>query len=338
MAHSQGFKIAQEKIFPGERKIVNLDVAKLYDFTDISIPIEVYCGAQPGPRLFLSSTIHGDEINGVEIIRRILQKKALRELRGILIAAPIINVFGFNTKSRYLPDRRDLNRSFPGSSRGALASRIAALFMKEVVSKCTHGIDLHTAAIHRNNLPQIRACMDDSEAKKLALRFGAPVVMHSTTRDGSLREATRRKGIPVLLYEGGQALRFDEEAIRLGVQGCLRVMRSIGMLPRKTEKVKKPFVAQSSHWIRAPHSGSVSTEVKLGQEVRKGDEIATLLDPFGRNRIVVMSDVSGIVIGKLELPLVNKGDAMFHIALNEKTQRAKLDFRKNLADRELLNE
>lgn len=319
-------KIGNQRIFPGERKIIDLNVAKLYDFTDISIPVEILRGSSHGPTLFISSTIHGDEINGIEIIRRLLRKKILRSLVGNLIVVPIVNVFGFNNKSRYLPDRRDLNRCFPGSTRGALASRIAALFMKEVVAKSTHGIDLHTGAIYRNNLPQIRTSLEDRTSKKLAEAFGAPVIIHSALRDGSLREATRRRGIPVLLYEAGEALRFNEEAIRTGVNGCLGVMRSIGMLPPSTHKKDRSeiFFANGSQWVRAPHSGFVNTSISLGQRVSKNEELATILDPFGETRISVTASCSGIVIGKLELPLVNQGDAMFHIATSRPAPREKL--------------
>ena len=197
-----------QTIKPGERKKIFLRIAALYDYTDISIPIEVIRGKVDGPILFISAAIHGDEINGVEIVKRVLKRVSIDKLKGTLIAIPIVNVFGFNNLSRYLPDRRDLNRSFPGQKNGSLASRLASIFMKEIVHKCTHGIDLHTGAVHRTNLPQIRACLDDAATKTLAKSFGVPVVIDSTLRDGSLREAARRKGIPMLLFEGGEALRF----------------------------------------------------------------------------------------------------------------------------------
>ena len=223
--------IGGTSISPGERKRVLLDVAKLYDFTDMNIPIEVIRGKKDGPVLFVSGAIHGDEINGVEIIRQLLTHKALSRIKGTLIAVPIVNVFGFNTKSRYLPDRRDLNRCFPGSENGSLAAQIAHIFMTEIVQKCTHGIDLHCAAINRINLPQIRACLDDPLTENMAKAFHVPVVLHSELRDGSLRQATKELGIPTLLFEGGESLRFNGKVIKGGLQGVLSVMRDIGMLP-----------------------------------------------------------------------------------------------------------
>lgn len=321
--------IGGEVILPGERKNVLLRTASLYDRTGLSIPIEVIRGKLDGPTLFISAAIHGDEINGVEIIKRLLARKALKRLRGTLILAPIVNVFGFNNKSRYLPDRRDLNRSFPGSKTGSLASRVANIFMKEVVSKCTHGIDLHTGAIHRANLPQIRACLDDAETKKLATKFGVPVVIHAGTRDGSLREAARRKNVKILLYEGGQALRFEEGPIKTGLAGCLSVMKEIGMLPLNQATIPDPsaqkqvFIAKDSFWVRAPSSGSFHAKKRLGSAVKEGDLLATISDPFGGNPTHVVSPYPGIVIGLSKIPLVNAGEAMFHVATFKDVRKVK---------------
>ncbi len=311
--------IGGEVIKKGERKRVLLDVAKLYDFTDMNIPIEVIRGKQDGPVLFVSGAIHGDEINGVEIIRRLLTKKALSRLKGTLIAVPIVNVFGFNTKSRYLPDRRDLNRNFPGSEKGSLTAQLAHTFMTEVISHCTHGIDLHTAAINRANLPQIRACLDDPETKRMAEAFQVPVMLHSSLRDGSLREATQSKNIPTLLFEGGEALRFNEKVIKSGLAGVLSVMRELGMLlPLKNKKpAKDVFIARSSHWIRAPHSGILTVKKKIGQRVRKGHVLGVISDPFGREKHELVAKRSGIIIGAVTLPLLNRGDAAFHVATFE---------------------
>lgn len=303
----------------GERKRILLDVAKLYDFTDMNIPIEVIRGKKDGPILFVSGAVHGDEINGVEIVRQILGKKALSRIKGTLIAVPIVNVFGFNTKSRYLPDRRDLNRSFPGSDNGSLTGQLAHIFMKEIVEKCTHGIDLHCAAINRINLPQIRACLDDQETQRMAEAFKVPVVLHSDLRDGSLRQATRELQIPTLLFEGGEALRFNGKVIKSGVQGVLSVMREIGMLaPLKNKPAKKEvFVARSSHWIRAPHSGILSAKKKIGQRVKKKEILGIISDPFGIEKHEILARKTGIIIGAATLPLLNKGDAVFHVATFE---------------------
>lgn len=313
-------QFGHELVGPGERKRINLEVATLYDYTKINIPIEVIRGREEGPTLFISAAIHGDEINGIEIIKRILQSPKINRLKGTLICIPVVNTFGFNNLSRYLPDRRDLNRCFPGSSRGSLGSRVANIFMREIVNKCSHGIDLHTGAIHRSNIPQIRASLDNEETKKLAHEFETPIIINSSLRDGSLREAARKRKVNILLFEGGEALRFEEDVIKSGLKGCLAIMRSIGMLPQKSKKKKKAkkqttHVAESSHWIRAPHSGSVKQIKKLGDEVMEGEILAVISDTFGNHPYNVRAKASGIIIGMSTIPLVNKGDAMIHIAL-----------------------
>ena len=242
---------------------------------------------------------------------------ALKRLSGDVIAVPIVNIHGLINHSRYLPDRRDLNRCFPGTEKGSLAGRLANLFMQEIVAQSTHGIDIHTGAIHRNNLPQIRANLDDQETKKLAKAFEVPVIISSTLRDGSLREAAAEYGIPMLLYEAGEALRFDEVSIRAGVKGIINVMRSLEMLP-PTRRIRKkqiePVVARSSSWERSPDSGIFRAMVPLGGRVKKGTLLGVVGDPFGDMETQVNASFSGIVIGRTNLPLVNEGDALFHIA------------------------
>lgn len=313
--------IGGELISPGQRKHISLDVAKLYDFTDMSIPIEVIRGKKEGPILFVSGAIHGDEINGVEIVRRLLLKKNLKRIKGTLIAVPIVNVFGFNTNSRYLPDRRDLNRSFPGSKNGSLTSQLAYTFMQEIVEKCTHGIDLHSAAVNRINLPQIRACLDDPEVREMANAFNVPVVLDAKTREGSLRDATRTKNIPTILFEGGEALRFNERTIKSGLNGIMSVMRNIGMLPKTKETHKttshEVFIARSTHWVRAPHSGILSTKTTLGERVKKGTVIGVILDPFGQEEHHIIARKTGVVIGMATMPLVSRGEAVFNVATFE---------------------
>jgi predicted deacylase len=300
----------------GNRVTVDLPLGKLYTHSPLSMPVHVVCGKKPGPNLFVSAAIHGDELNGVEIIRRLLKSSSLARLRGILIAIPVVNVHGLLHHSRYLPDRRDLNRTFPGSERGSLAARLAHIFMEEIVSQCTHGIDLHTGAVHRSNLPQIRANLDDEETKRLANAFGVPLILNSNIRDGSLREASSELGLPMLLYEGGEALRFDEVSIRAGVRGIKNVMYDLNMLTskRKRKEVVKPVVARSSSWIRASSSGMFRAVVPLGTHVQKNTVLGVVSDPFGETEIEVSASVEGIVIGRNNLPLVNEGDALFHVA------------------------
>ena len=245
-------------------------------------------------------------------------------MRGALIAIPIVNVLGFLNLSRYLPDRRDLNRSFPGSERGSAAGRLANIFCQEIVTQADCGIDLHTGAVHRANLPQIRAQLGDEETARLARAFGVPVLIDAVERDGSLRAQATRLGIPLLVYEAGEALRFDDVCIRGGVQGVTRVMRALGMLPesKKPPAKLKSVVARDSAWVRAPQSGIVRSAVRLGAYVSADQPIARISDPFGTTDIIVRSPYTGIVIGLSRLPLAHEGDAICHIAEFDKTRSA----------------
>ena len=312
---NENFEIDGHIVKPGESKVIELEAGELYTHTPITIPVRVISGKIKGPRLFISGVIHGDEINGVEIIRRLLSHKSLSKLKGTLIAVPVVNIHGFISHNRYLPDRRDLNRSFPGNEHGSLTARLARLFSDEIVDKCTHGIDLHTASGHRFNLPQIRAYLDNDETVKLANAFGAPVILNSNLRDGSLRQSVVESGKPFLLYEAGEVLRFDEFSIRLGVAGILSVMRILGMLKGRPYKSRfNTFTANSSTWVRAPQSGILKVDCLLGGYVAKGDRLGRISDPMGEDEMTVESPIEGVIISNIRLPLVNKGDALFHIA------------------------
>lgn len=287
------------------------------------MPVHVINGKQAGPIMFVTAAIHGDEINGIEIIRRLLATKAVSRLAGTLIAVPVVNVYGFVSQSRYLPDRRDLNRAFPGSEKGSMAARLADTLMSEVVDKCTHGIDLHTAAEGRDNLPQIRVDLDmHPELLELANAFSPPILLDSATRDGTLRDAAGN--LPVLLYEAGEALRFDEVAIRAGLKGILNVMRHLNMLPASKSKEKKSrtWIGNNSVWMRAPQSGILRSRVPLGGIVSDGMVLGLISDPFGEAEQAVISKVSGVLIGMTKLPLVHEGEALYHVATSESTKSA----------------
>lgn len=307
------------EFFPGSRQTVELRLPLLYTHTPVVMTAEVIRGRRPGPRLFVSGAVHGDEINGIEIIRRIIRSPALKHLRGTLIAVPVVNVYGFVRHSRYLPDRRDLNRSFPGSERGSLAGRLAHAFLEEVVAKADYGIDLHTGAVHRENLPQIRASFSgDGVIEGLCKSFGSPVILNADLRENSLRAAAQELGVPVLVFEGGEALRYDEFVIRAGVRGVVGVMRKLGMLRTVSRKGKvshrEPVVARSSQWVRAEQSGILRAAKPLGARVKKGEALGWIADPLGENEVPVISTASGVIIGKINLPLVNEGEALYHIA------------------------
>lgn len=311
-----GLVIGGESILPGETKQIALDMPPLYTATSMSIPVFVKRGKRPGPTLFVSSAIHGDELNGIEIVSRLIKSRSIEKLKGTLIAVPMVNVYGVLNQSRYLPDRRDLNRSFPGSKKGSLAGRIAHLFFKEVVSKCDVGIDLHTGAIHRSNLPQVRADLDDEEVLAMAKAFGVPVLLNADIRDGSLRATASEAGIKILLYEAGQALRYDEFSIRAGVKGIINTMRHLGMLNKSRAKGVPitPFIARASGWVRAPESGFVNHLAQLGDHVEKGDKLAIVADSFGQIQGHILSPAEGVVIGKQNIPLTQEGEAIYHIA------------------------
>ncbi|MEM8673472.1 MAG: succinylglutamate desuccinylase/aspartoacylase family protein [Cyanobacteria bacterium P01_G01_bin.67] len=309
-------EIAKEKIASGQLRHFELPVSRLATQTLVSLPITVVNGIESGPVLWLSAAIHGDELNGVEIIAQILGKIEPQKLRGTIIAVSIVNVFGFIEQSRYLPDRRDLNRSFPGSENGSLASQLANLFMREIVERSTHGIDLHTAAVHRINLPQIRANLEDETTYQCAKAFGAPLMMHSNTRDGSLRHAATQKNIPVLLYEAGEALRFDPLAIKVGVSGIFGVMNHLGMYEHDlTPTIGDSLKATKSRWIRASCGGIFHLLVNLGAKIAKKQELGYITNAFGGQRVAVKAQVEGIIISHIQNPLVNQGDAIIHVAI-----------------------
>ncbi len=306
--------IGGETIPRGRRVRLDLPVARLTTGTMMSLPVTVISGKKPGPRLWLSAAIHGDELNGVDIIRRVARALKPNRLTGAVIAVPVVNIFGLLEQSRYLPDRRDLNRSFPGSSRGSMASRLAALFMREVVSQCTHGIDLHTAAIHRINLPQVRADLEDPATYAFAQAFGAPVIIHASHRDGSLRQAAAKRHIPTLLYEAGEALRFDEDAIQTGVDGIYRVMDYLGMYSPPDTVAPTPVEARETRWVRASRGGIWHRSIALGEMVKQRQPLGFISDTFGDKPVQVRSPMAGLVIGHGQNPLVNQGDALVHIA------------------------
>ncbi len=309
------FVINGVSIPKGKETRLNLDMPKLYN-TPTQLPLIVMRGKQKGPVVFISAAIHGDELNGIEIIRRIRKLKILKRLKGILIFVPIVNIYGMVTLSRYLPDRRDLNRSFPGSLKGSLAGRLAKTFFDEIVGKCDLGIDIHTASIHKSNLPQIRTNIEDKYTFDLAKAFEAPVILHSQIRDGSLRATAQESGVPILLYEAGEALRFDETCIRIGVKGIVNVLKKINMLPEtsKKRKVKVPITTKFSKWIRATHGGILRTIKALGDTAKEGEIIAFIDDPFNDESFEIAAPFGGIIIGKSEIPLVQEGDAVFHMA------------------------
>lgn len=310
------FAIGGSEVSPGETKRLQIPVARLVTQTMLHLPVNVVHGAKKGPRLWISAAIHGDELNGTEIVRRVLQAVDAKKLRGTLVAVPVVNLFGFLEQSRYLPDRRDLNRSFPGSKRGSLAAQIAHLFMTEIVDRCTHGIDLHTGSHHRVNMPQVRGDLDDAEVRRCAVAFGAPVMIHAKNRDGALRDAAAQRGIPVLVYEGGETLRFDDKIIEAGVEGVLGVMACLEMIKKPSGRRRgEPVEVRHTHWARAGRSGIAHLDVQLADRVRRRQVLAVIRDAFGDVSACVRAPHGGIVIGHATTPLVHKGAAVVHVGV-----------------------
>ncbi len=313
---SRAFTVADTEVPPGSLRSLEIPVARLPTGTWVQLPIAVAHGARPGPKVWINAAIHGDELNGVEIVRRVLGRIDPRTMRGTLIAAPIVNVFGFLSQDRYLPDRRDLNRSFPGSARGSLAGRLAHLFMNEVVDGCEIGLDLHTGSNGRTNLPQIRAQIRDRRTRELAEAFGAPVMINARDRSGSLRQVATRRGARVLVYEGGEAGRFDRVAISVGTDGVLRVLAHLKMMSARhvRKRGRQPLAATGTIWIRASRGGILSLDVQLGESVVKGQQLGEISDAFHDKVLPVRSSESGLVIGITTNPIVNRGDAVAHLA------------------------
>lgn len=280
----------------------------------MTIPIIVVNGKYDGPRVWVSAAIHGDELNGIEIVRSVLESVNPKTLHGILIAAPVVNPFGLLGGDRYLPDRRDLNRSFPGSRRGSLASRLAYLFMETVVSGSDVGLDLHTASNHRENHPQIRADLSDASTRELAEVFAAPILMQAKQRGGSLRQAGVDAGQNVLVYEAGEAMRYDRTCVDIGAGGVLRVLAHLDMIADAPKGPSgKRQVVHKSAWVRAKRGGLLSTRVTLGATVDKGDTLGRISDAVGGRPMAVKATTAGVVLGINRYPVINKGDAVAHV-------------------------
>ncbi len=314
MSSREAFVFADKQVAPGKRRHFDLPAGRLPSGTPLSLPIEVLCGAEAGPTVWLSGAIHGDEVVGVEIIRQVMQLLHADAVAGTIIAAPVVNVFGFVTESRYLPDRRDLNRSFPGSERGPLAGRLARLFVQQVLSVCDFGLDFHAGSDDRTNLAQIRGDMDDPQTRDFAVAFAPPIVVHSKTIKGTLRHTAVKLGKRVLLFEGGEPRRFSPTAVDAGVSGTLRVLRAAGMIdaaPAATNPVRE---SRNTKWVRAPRGGIFRLEAQLGEEVRKGERIGVIAGPAGRQGQDVVARMDGIILGHAVNPLVHQGDGLVHIA------------------------
>ncbi len=306
-------RVLGEKIAPGSSVQLNMSLAKLFSRTPVDVPVFVNRAKEEGPFFVLMAGIHGDEINGVEIVRRLIEEGCHKPNRGAIICIPVCNIFGFINQTRALPDGRDLNRMFPGSEDGSLASRLAYLLVNDVLEHVDLGIDFHTGGANRFNYPQVRCMIDDEKNLQLASVFNAPFVVGTRLRDKSLRKIAYNRGKTLLLYEGGESSRFDEEVIEVGVAGAKRVLKYLGMVNEAEDPPRQSVVLQKTTWVRARVSGMFRARVKNGVYVRKRQRLGIITDPYGDFERSVLSPFSGHIICVNYQPLVNQGEALFHI-------------------------
>ncbi len=314
-------EILGEKVGPGNGATINFNMAKLYTGTSVEVPVIIERSKKPGPVVLLTAGIHGDEINGVEIVRQIISKGINKPRIGSVICIPIVNIFGFLNMAREFPDGRDLNRVFPGTKHGSLASRFAFQFVKKILPIADFCLDFHTGGAARFNAPQIRVKKGDEQSLKYARIFNAPFTMHSKTITKSYRETCAKLGIPVLLFEGGKSLDSNKDVAKHGVDGAMRILSHLEMLNPKFEYPdvqKETVVVESSSWLRAKYSGLLHVKIPCGQHVEKGEYIATITDPYGKFRHKIKSTNEGYVINVNESPIVYQGDAIFHISMQPK--------------------
>jgi predicted deacylase len=308
--------IAHQPIRPGEFREININIARLPSRTLIDTPIYVYRGPKDGPVLALTAGMHGDEINGMEIVRRILEGGHHKVQRGTVVCMPIINVYGFLNYSRDVPDGKDINRSFPGTKTGSLASRVAFHLMKEVIPYIDYGVDFHTGGAMRTNYPQVRCVIREKKNVALANAFHAPFTIDAPFRPHSLRQSASRKGKNIIVYEGGESLRLDSHAIEEGIAGTLRLMKHLRMIDVAPAPSEENKVIWSSTWVRARTAGLFLPAIRCGASIHKGQRTGIITDPFGGFEEEVASPADGYVIGLNNNPVVNAGDALVHIGLD----------------------
>lgn len=309
--------ILGESIPLGERREINFNVAKLHTRTTLEVPVIIERSNKPGPTIMFTAGIHGDEVNGVEIVRQLIAKGINKPKKGTIICIPVINIFGFINLDRELPDGRDLNRVFPGTKSGSLASRVANKLVQEIVPKVDLILDYHTGAANRFNAAQIRIVKNNAELKKLATVFGAPFVLYSKNLNKSFRSTCYKLNIPMLLFEGGKSFHFNNTITNTGVNGAKRILNHLGMLQTKfriSKPKKKCVFIVESRWIRAKYSGMFKAAVEINKLVNNGDIIGHITDPFGKFHHFVKARNSGYIFNVNEAPIVNQGDALFHIS------------------------
>lgn len=311
--------IDKQEIAPGQNTTIRLTAGRLPSGTRISVKAHIYRATNPGPTLMVLGGVHGDEINGIEIVRSAIEDKIFTNIKvGSVIAIPVLNIFGFINFSRDVPDGKDVNRSFPGISTGSLAARVARVLTKKILPSVDYGIDFHTGGASRYNYPQIRFSKTDLKAKELAVAFAPPIIIEKGFIDKSLRRAAKDVGIPIIVYEGGESVRLDGFAIQKGTDGMKRVMKHLGMIDSAPPVNHSTVYLKKSNWIRAPHSGMFTWTQRSGNYIQKGEPMGLIKDPFGESSETVISNKNGFVIGHNNASVVNQGDALFHVGYAER--------------------
>jgi len=320
---TQPFEMLREQVAPGT--FARLTWTPTETFTGNTIPSAVLVahGTEPGPTLCLTAAVHGDELNGIETVRRVLHEVEPERLAGTLVGVPIVNLQGFHRNSRYLPDRRDLNRFFPGNPSGSAASRIAYSLFNQVIRHCSWLVDLHTGSFHRTNLPQLRADLNDDRVVELTEGFGSTVILHSDGADGTLRGAATAAGIPAVTLEAGMPMQVQEEAVNHSVKGIFTLLDTLGMYNKRSLWGNPEPIYYQSRWVRADHGGILAGEVRLGRRVSPGDVLGTVIDPISNEQNTITSPYQGRVIGMAIDQFVMPGYATFHIGIEAEVAQAK---------------
>ncbi|MDH5598083.1 MAG: succinylglutamate desuccinylase/aspartoacylase family protein [Cyclobacteriaceae bacterium] len=308
--------IAGITIQPGETKLINAKIARLPTRTTIDIPVIVSLAKKEGKGLLISGGLHGDEINGVEIVRRMIVNNYHKPKRGLVICIPLINIYGFLHYNREVPNGKDINRSFPGARKGSLASRIAYHITNDILPYIDYGVDLHTGGSRINNYPQIRAALNDPINVELCNAFAPPYIINSPVRDKSMRKQATKMNKKILVYEAGESMRLRKNAIDEGVNGLLRIMKHLGMRDDAPPQKKEIVNILSSSWVRARVSGIYHAYVRNGEHIKRRQVIGLITDPFGDFEKKVMAPSDGYVIAINNNPVVNKGDALLHLGQN----------------------
>ena len=309
--------ISGVEILPGEHKQVSLGIARLPTRTAIDLPVFVFRSKESGPTLLVTAGVHGDEINGIETLRRMLKSGSLIPNKGTIIVIPLLNVFGFINFARGVPDGKDINRSFPGNPKGSMAARIA-FHVTNILHLVDYGLDLHTGGAQRSNYPQIRYTEGDEMSKKLAEIFAAPFIISKEAIPKSFRKEGQKRNTPIITYEGGESSRMDELAIKHAEDGVKRVMHYLGMIDKAPEVIQKPIELTESRWIRGKISGLFRSAVSLGDPVVKNQIIGAISDPYGEIEVNVRASSAGSILGLNYFPIINQGDALFHIGKHKK--------------------